>query len=61
MKEKRRKIRPNPPRWSFLTHNGLGEDCYKCRNTNNCNRCKRAKEQVFEQKNKKRKITEKMI
>ena len=55
MQKRYRKIRPNPPRWSFLTSQGMGEDCYKCRNTNGCNNCKRVKNQVQEQKCKKAK------
>lgn len=54
MAKRYRKIRPNPPRWSFLTSQGMGEDCYKCRNTNGCNNCKRAKQQVAKQKCKTR-------
>ena len=40
MAKKRRKPRPEPPRWYFLDT----DNCWDCNNRNNCGGCKRVKE-----------------
>lgn len=50
MKCKKRKERPQPPKWYWID----SDNCYACKNRNNCNGCKRLKELSYEIKNKKK-------